>query len=285
MREPIVVLGEVHDNVAQHALRAQALARVIERGRRPAIALEQLDHDRQPEVERVRQEPGDTASRVTHLIEAAGGRGWNWDLYRPYLALALENNLPIVAANLSRKQAMNVAREGLGSVFEESQRVALGLDAISPDLLLAQEHEIEQGHCGRAPPEALPDLALAQIARDAMLAQSIAPYFDQGVVLLTGNGHARRDIGVLQHVSAADAARAISIGLLEDDKQAAEQAPYFDVAMTTPAQARADPCAKLAPMRMSAPPADAPRPLRRTLLPLPANPQSLDGIEQQRKPD
>jgi len=255
MRQPIVLLGEVHDNAAQHALRVQALRRLLERGARPAIALEQFDREQQGAVDRVRGEPGDTASRVTRLIEVAGGRGWQWDLYRPYLALALEQDLPIVAANLSRPLAMRVAQEGLGAVFDASQRGALGLDAIPQPVLEAQEREIEQGHCGRVPREALPAMAQAQIARDATLAQAIEPYFDRGVVLLTGNGHARRDIGVVRHLSAADRARTITIGLLEDDEKAAAEAADFDVALLTPVQPRPDPCAHLGPMRIGTVPA------------------------------
>lgn len=260
MRQPIVLLGEVHDNVAQHALRAQALARMLERGARPAIAFEQLDRERQEAVDRARQPPGDTAERVSRVIEAAGGRGWNWQLYRPYVALALQYDLPIVAGNLSRAQAMRIARDGIGAVFDAKQRAAFGLDVIPQDVQHAQEREIEQGHCGRVPHEALPALALAQIARDAVLAQSITPYFDRGVVLLTGNGHARRDIGVLRHLPASDRARAVSIGLLEDDEHAAEQAAHFDVAFRTPVQSRADPCANLGPMRMGTGATDAPPP-------------------------
>ncbi|HYA66514.1 MAG TPA: ChaN family lipoprotein [Burkholderiaceae bacterium] len=260
LRQPIVLLGEVHDNVAQHALRAQALSRMLERGARPAIAFEQFDRDKQDAVDRARQSPGDTASRVSRVIDAAGGRGWIWELYRPYVTLALQYDLPIVAANLSRAQAMRIARDGIGTVFDAQTTAALGLDQIPQDVLAAQEHEIEQGHCGRVPREALPALAGAQIARDAVLTHSVRPYFDRGVVLLTGNGHARRDIGVMRHLSVAERARAVSIGLLEDDGHAAEQAAHFDVPMRTPVQSRADPCANIGPMRMGAQGTRAARP-------------------------
>lgn len=261
LRQPIVLLGEVHDNIAQHALRAQALRSVLEHGARPAIAFEQFDRDKQDAVDRARQSPGDTASRVSRVIDAAGGRGWIWELYRPYVTLALEYDLPIVAANLSRAQAMRIAREGIGAVFDGQTTAALGLDQIPQDVLTAQEYEIEQGHCGRVPREALPALARAQITRDAVLTQAIRPYFDRGVVLLTGNGHARRDIGVMHHLSVPERARAVSIGLLEDDGHAAEQAAHFDVAMRTPVQSRADPCANIGPMRMGAQPVRASRPV------------------------
>jgi len=48
----IVILGEVHDNAVQHALRAAALRDLIAKGARPAIAFEQFDAEQQPAIER-----------------------------------------------------------------------------------------------------------------------------------------------------------------------------------------------------------------------------------------
>ena len=262
-RRPIVLLGEVHDNVAQHALRLQAVRLLLERGLRPAFAFEQLDRDDQEKLDRARaQDDGDAAVRADRLIEAAGGRGWDWKLYRPYLVVALQNDLPIVAANLSRAQAMRVAQEGVGAVFDAAQRTALGLDAIAPDIMRAQARAIEDGHCGRVPPGALEAMATAQVARDAMLAQAITPYLDRGVILFTGNGHARRDIGVARHLPPADRTRVISIGLLEDEDDsslrepgAADRAASFDVAFMTRTQPRPDPCASIPRMRVMTDPA------------------------------
>ena len=242
-RQPVVLLGEVHDNAVQHALRAQALRRLLARGARPVIAFEQIDRDRQGVIDRLRTDDSpDSATRADRIIAAAGAKGWDWPLYRPYLLLALEYDLPIVGANLSRSQAMRIATEGVEAVFDASQRAALGLDEVAPDIERAQEYEIEQGHCGRLPADSLPAMASAQIARDAVLAQSITPYFSRGVILLTGNGHARRDIGVPRHLAPRDQARVVAIGLLEDNGRSVDRAGDFDVSFLTPVQARADPC-------------------------------------------
>ncbi len=242
-RAPVVLLGEVHDNAAQHAVRARALARLLAGGARPAIAFEQIDRDRQALVDRIRADSAeDAARRADRIVADAGARGWDWTLYRPYVLLALQYDLPIVAANLSRAQAMRVATDGIDAVFDPPQRAVLGLDDIAPDLQRAQDYEITLGHCGQLPAAAVPALAQAQIARDAVLAQSITPYLERGVVLLTGNGHARRDIGVPRHLAAGQQRRLVAIGLLEDDGKAADRAGFFDVAFLTPVQARADPC-------------------------------------------
>src|SRR5262245_9821618 len=72
----IVLLGEVHDNAAQQALRAAALRSLVERGARPALAFEQFDRERQDAIDRARRErPRD----ADYLIAEAGESGWNWE--------------------------------------------------------------------------------------------------------------------------------------------------------------------------------------------------------------
>jgi uncharacterized iron-regulated protein len=243
-RQPVVLLGEVHDNAAQHALRAEALRLLLAGGARPAIAFEQIDRDQQDALDRIRTDRSlDVDTRADRIIANTGAKGWNWPLYRPYIVLALENDLPIVGANLSRAQAMRVATEGMGAVFDARQRAVLGLEHIAPDIEKSQEYEIERGHCGQLPAQSLSAMAGAQVARDAVLAQSIGAYFSRGVVLLTGNGHARRDIGVIRHIALADRAQVVTIGLLEDDDKAAGRSAFFDVTFLTPVQSRDDPCA------------------------------------------
>jgi uncharacterized iron-regulated protein len=236
---PVVLLGEVHDNAAQHALRADALGRLVALGGRPAIAFEQLDRERQADVDRARRErPRDAA----WLIAQAGAKGWDWALYEPFVRLALEHDLPIVAANLSRADASRVIREGFGAAFDAPARATLGLDAVPPELLAGHEREVDLGHCGAMPAAMLAPMARAQIARDAALAQAIAPHAGRGVVLLTGNGHARRDLGVPRWLPGPMRDRALSIGLLEAGTGDALPAGAFDVVVRTPATERGDPC-------------------------------------------
>jgi uncharacterized iron-regulated protein len=249
-RRPVVLLGEVHDNAEQHATRAAALRRLLAMGARPAIAFEQFDRERQADIDRARREAPPTGHTLAeHLIEQARpARGWDWPLYRPFVELALEHDLPIVAANLSRADAMRVATQGFEAVFDAATRARFALDALPPALLTAHERAIDDGHCNRLPADALPSMARAQIARDLSLAEAIRPHFARGVVLLTGNGHARTDIGLPFFLDEAERAQVIAIGLLERDKADADAARHFDVAFATPAQPRADPCASI-PMR------------------------------------
>lgn len=241
----IVLLGEVHDNGEQHALRLAALRQLIEQGARPAIAFEQFDHERQADIDRARRErPGD----VDYLVSAAGGKpSWRWEFYGPFIALALEHDLPVVAANLSRADAIRLAMHGWGAVFSAQEQAALGLDRLPPGLVAAHAKAIEEGHCGVMSQAELERLAPAQIARDIVLARSIRPYAERGVVLLAGNGHVRNDIGIALWLSPQERSRAVSLGLIESEEElsAEDLARRFDHAWRTPSATRVDPCLEL----------------------------------------
>ena len=213
----------------------------VGQGARPAIAFEQFDREHQPDIDRARRErPAD----ADYLIAQAKGSGdWRWESYRPFVALALEYDLPIVATNLSRGEAMRVAKDGWAALFDSATRSALALDALPPDFWRKHEDAIAVGHCNLLPEDALPALARAQMARDIVMAQSIRPYLDRGVVLLAGNGHVRRDIGVPFWLPADAAHNAISIGVLErDDGSMTESADDFDAYVITEPAQRTDPC-------------------------------------------
>jgi len=245
---PVVLLGEVHDNAAQHVARADALRKLVAGGARPAIAFEQFDRERQADLDRARAETLPAGvQRVDHVIAQAGAAsGWNWALYRPFVQIALDYDLPIVAANLSRAGAMRVA-QGKPEVAGDATRSQSALDNIPPDVRRAHELAVERGHCGVLPTAVLPAMANAQMARDMALAQSIRPYMSRGVVLLTGNGHARNDIGVPYWLTASERSRTVTIGLIEysaEDESSLGPEP-FDFTFSTPRQIRDDPCMEL----------------------------------------
>jgi uncharacterized iron-regulated protein len=241
----IVLLGEVHDNPAQHSLRLQALQRLVSGGARPALAFEQFDRERQSDVDSARRtRPRD----ATHLIGRArsGVDSWDWERYRPFIQLALDHDLPIVAANLSRADGARVVKEGFGAIFDERERRALELDTLPESLLQAHRHAVDAGHCRMLPANLLEPFARAQIARDAVLAQRIRRYADRGVVLLTGNAHARNDIGVPYWLTDAERRATVSIAMLEGNGgEMPDASGAFDARFFTAPVRRPDPCAGL----------------------------------------
>lgn len=255
-----VLLGELHDNVGQHRLRLRWLEELAE-AHPYALALEQFDADRQEALDRARAadaqhakeaSASDLASRARRIAEAAGFdfAGWNWDLYRPVIEFALRRGLPLIAANLSPADTAKVAQ---GRATPAPPPPGWGIDESEK-----MQAAIRKGHCGLLPERAVEAMAVAQRTRDARIARALADAHERtglSVVLLAGNGHLRRDIGVPIHLAALRRDdRIVAIALLErhgaDDSAGAGAAqgddePGFDLAVRTAAQPREDPCAAL----------------------------------------
>ena len=180
------------------------------------------------------------------------------------IAWALRHRLPLIAANLSGADASRIAR-GQPHPMADAQPPGWR-DADET----AQRREIADGHCGLLPPVALPPMARAQRARDATMADAVRQaILRRGlpVVLLTGNGHARRDLGVPRFLTGGPSpVRVMAVGLLEQEAVAvAESDPtgLYDWRVFTGPMVRPDPCEGLRRMMGSGRRAllDRPRPV------------------------
>lgn len=228
-----LLLGEVHDNVAQHRLRHELLQAQLKNGWRPALLMEQFDREHQGAIDAAARPPGASARSI---VDAAGGSGsWDWPLYLPFIDLALQHGLRIVAVNVSRADARRVMADGLK---------AHGFDeAIPEDVRRALGQDILASHCGAIPEQVAQRMVLAQVARDQFMARALTQHGARnahGAVLLAGNGHVRKDFGVPRWLPPETRQRALSVGLLETGDT--QLGAYDEVIVTAP-QDRPDPCA------------------------------------------
>ena len=241
----LLLLGEVHDNAAGHALRLQHLSGYIGGKARVAIAMEQFDRERQAELDAAMARCQDAAC----VIDAAAPdkSGWTWDYYAPVIQLALDHDLPLLAANLSRDEASAVVRTGFGAALSSELQAKYALDAMPDALLAAQIEEVREGHCNMLPDSLLAPMARAQIARDVVMADTIlgALAGDAGpdfVFLLAGNGHVNRDVGVPHWLIASGSGeQLVATGYLEEGNE--DERRHFDNAYLVPPAERGDPCA------------------------------------------
>ncbi|MFA9440985.1 ChaN family lipoprotein [Uliginosibacterium sp. sgz301328] len=233
----VVLLGEVHDNAEGHRIRFDMLKRRVDAGWRPVIAMEQFDLDRQAALDDALRTCADAAC-VIHAASPANA-GWQWRFYEPVIDLALQQHLRIVAANVSRADAARVMREGFGAVLDADTIRAAGLDQPLPaDIDRAQTRAVDDGHCGLLPPAMLPLMVRAQVARDAGMARAVQAHAKEGVVLLAGNGHVRRDIGVARWFSSVAPNDLIAVGFVEGGAPEGQ----FDAVVTLAPIDRGDPC-------------------------------------------
>lgn len=226
----IVFVGEVHDNPAHHAEQA----RIVQETAPRAIVFEMLT----PE-----QSDGNVLPRFDDRQELAAHLGWenggwpDFALYAPIFDAAPEAR--IYGAGVPRDQITDDMVQGFGPDAAD-----FGLT----DPLPAQEQGLREAgqmraHCDALPEAMLPMMVDMQRLRDASLARAALRALDEAgapVVVITGNGHARKDWGapaILARMRPALSMRVI--GQTEDDVPLLGE---FDEVLSSPAAERGDPC-------------------------------------------
>ncbi len=253
----IAILGEVHDNPDHHRIQLRVLEAIVVAGGKPALAMEQFDRENQGPIDAYLASEGRDADGVADAGKF-NRKGWAWDDYRPLVALALKARLALVAGNLSRTDARTVGADGF-AFFGPDARSRLALARAWSDAQSeALRRELVRLHCGDDPGEPrLTQMSRAQRARDALLADALLAHRERGAVLITGNAHASRSMGVPRNLAARDAkAKVFSLGILEVEEGKPAWRDYvqdgapsfhdFDIVVFTPRADRKDPCAGFA---------------------------------------
>lgn len=118
----VVVVGEEHDDLAGHRLKADLFALIHQRlttagGQRPlALSLEMFERDVQPVMDEY------LAGLITERHFTGAARPWPMYgmFYRPLVEFAREHKLPVVAANAPGRYVNRVARLGPDSLNDLS---------------------------------------------------------------------------------------------------------------------------------------------------------------------
>lgn len=230
-----VLLGEKHDSAIHHARQLQVLQALAAQGRQPALALEQFDVQHQSALSAA-QNTGTTDAEALADAGQLNRDGWRWPMYKALISQAAQHQWPLLAANLSRADARDIA---LGKVTPE-------LPVLSAAQMAHLEDDVVEGHCGYRPaPQLLARIVAAQRARDLQMAQ-VLDAVPGPVVLVAGAGHVRTDRAAPIYL--AEPARALAIAFVEVADGQVNPGDYdsagFDVLWFTAATPRPDACAK-----------------------------------------
>ena len=246
-RADYLLLGEKHDNPDHHLLRQQLVMQL-----QPEIALvsfEMLDHSQQPQLDALAGANPESAD-----IRAAldwDDEGWNWDFYGPLLSALLAEGVSVRAANISRADEM----EAYAGELNQTAATVL-----TPEQLLVLEQEIDASHCGMLPASQFAAMVRVQQARDYHMAGSLlgdlSSSSESGInqsgsnesaggeerpvagvrVLVAGNYHVRKDLGVPKYLQAlyiqALDMQALDTQTLSDNADVVLTVAFLEVAET-----------------------------------------------------
>ena len=183
----VLLVGEQHDAPEHQQLQRQVVRWLAERGSLAALAMEMAERGHS------------TANLPRHATEAQvrqalawDDAGWPWKTYGPVVMEAVRAGAPVLGANLPRAQMRQAMQDS-------------ALDQRLPAPMLAeQEQRIRDGHCNALPEAQIRPMTRIQIARDLAMAEvlSSARTPSRTVLLVAGNGHVQRGLGVPAHLGA-----------------------------------------------------------------------------------
>jgi len=205
----VVFLGELHDSDDGHALQLWFTRRLGMR--RPLVlSLEMFERDVQLWLDAY------LAGAMTEEELLAATRPWpNYaEHYRPAVELAREHGWPVLAANLPRPVAREIARQGLDAVH--SPWLPRFVDTSDGEY---KERFVEAmgGHGAGMEDEQLDDWYAAQCAKDDAMAESIAdwlaraPDSERQVVHWCGRFHSDYGLGTVERLRARRPDLAIAV--------------------------------------------------------------------------
>jgi uncharacterized iron-regulated protein len=252
-RADVLLLGETHDNSLHHELQMRLLKARIASGAHPALMMEQLDIDSQSSIDHALTGNNRTKvlDNVSKLIEFK-----DWRMYRPFLAIAYDYKLPVIAANISSEHLQPVIWDGFAA-YDAKELKRLDVEQVWNDK--RQQYLVMHmggAHCDQLKDELRAGLSRGQRLRDALMVDSAIASIGRGVVGILGSSHARRDVGLPIYFAArAPGAQIFSVAFVEvapgktnpgdyDSDSATGDAP-FDAIWFTPSIARSDPCADI----------------------------------------
>lgn len=181
----VLLLGEQHDAPAHQQLQRQTVQWLAARGALAALALEMAEQGRS-----TAGLPRDASEADVQHALAWRDAGWPWQTYRLVVMAAVRAGVPVLGANLPAARQREAMRDA-------------ALDARLPPAALAeQQQRVRDGHCGLLPESQIGPMTRVQIARDIAMADTVRAARQPGrtVLLVAGNGHVHRALGVPLHL-------------------------------------------------------------------------------------
>jgi uncharacterized iron-regulated protein len=205
----VIVFGEFHGNDVIHKLQAKFLQEFLRNVEDAAVSMEMFERDVQTVLDRY------LAGEIDEEVFLQEARAWsNYQTdYRPLIEYSKEERLPVIAANVPRRYASQVARFGLdwlGTIPPEergyiAQEVTLTHDSYRDKFFGIMTDSRHIDDFSQAELEArLENLYASQSLKDDTMAESIVHFLSRRpqtkVVHFNGDFHSSGRLGVITKI-------------------------------------------------------------------------------------
>ncbi|NQT65648.1 MAG: ChaN family lipoprotein [FCB group bacterium] len=205
----VIFFGEFHENRILHSLEFEFLKMFHRNNKHLIVSLEMFERDVQPILDKYLS---DELSEADFL---ANSRPWpNYETdYKPLIEFAKENKLIVVAANIPRRYASLISKQGmnaLDSLSQEEKKFVARKHKVFDDEYkerFIQTMQNNMTHSSKMPAGMMMNLDqiyAAQCIKDDTMAESILNYQRipprHKVIHFNGDFHSRKHLGTAQKI-------------------------------------------------------------------------------------
>jgi uncharacterized iron-regulated protein len=189
----VIVVGETHDNQADHDLQLKIIRTLREGGLPLAVGLEMFRAESQELLDKWWR-----WGMSTEQFEAIYRENWGmpWPLYRDIFLYSRQKRIPLVGLNVAREVVSKVAREGYGSLTEtEKKKLPPGITCTLDEAYRSFIRKTFTEHA-QSSGRSFDHFCEAQMLWDTAMAIYALEYLDKNpgsrMVILAGSVHARK---------------------------------------------------------------------------------------------
>jgi len=205
----VIFFGEFHGNKILHSLELELLKMLNANNKNMIISLEMFERDVQPILDEY------LSNEISEEKFLKNSRPWpNYETdYKPIIEFAKENTLPVVSANIPRRYANMISKQGLNaldSLSVEEKEFITKKHIIFADeykTLFMQTMRSNMEHSSKMPKGMMMNLDLiyaAQCIKDDTMAESILKFHRipprRKVIHFNGDFHSRKHLGTAQKI-------------------------------------------------------------------------------------
>lgn len=202
-----ILIGEEHNVAAHHQIEQYLIQQLAKREPLSGVVFEMFEVEQQAAISATQSQAQQLSP--AQIKTAIQWRKWDWNLYKDLIVISLKSTTPVLAANLSEveiQQLMAGAAPLNGSVsVTPLVRTQLGQ-------LIQAQHKIDTDVLNR--------MVDVQQFRDRRMAEKLH-YLPASGVLIAGNNHVRKDLGVplhLQEFNPSNAQKTVTLMLKSSDE-------------------------------------------------------------------
>lgn len=212
-----ILIGEEHDQQLHHQIELYLFKQLAQKMKLHSVAFEMLQVDQQPLINKI-QFSRTTFSSDDEWKKAIKWKKWDWTMYRNLIIEGLQSNSHVLATNLT-VQEVEILLQGahpLKGTFSISNKVK---HKIAQLLSSANQHL----------PYPIENMVSVQQFRDRRMAEQLIKNALSTSLLIAGNHHVNKEIGVPLHIAEYDKTKKVAVLMLKTEKEdiTSSQADYL----------------------------------------------------------